>query len=72
MPQFSPAGIRDAAHQEWMSRRLGNLLEYSVAALGVLPSENSHPVFLVQDSNAGGHDCNGRPNTGAFAECGSR
>jgi hypothetical protein len=33
MPQFSPAGIRDAAHQEWMSRQLGNLLEYSVALL---------------------------------------
>ena len=27
-PQFSPAGIRDAGHQELMSPRLGDLLEY--------------------------------------------
>src|SRR5215469_11620911 len=72
MPRFSPAGIRDAAHQEWISQRPGNLLEYSGAALGALPSENSHPVFLVQDWNVGGHDCNGPPNIAAFGECESR
>jgi hypothetical protein len=49
MPQFSPAGIRDAAHQEWMSQQLGNLLEYSGVALAALPSVNSDPVFPVQD-----------------------
>jgi len=41
MLQFCPAGIRDAAHQEWMSQRLGNLLEYSGAALAALPLVNS-------------------------------
>jgi hypothetical protein len=30
MPRFSPAGIRDAAHQEWISQRFGNLLEYGL------------------------------------------
>ncbi len=71
-PQFSPAGIRNAIHQELMSRRLGNLLEYSVAALAVRPSVHSDPVFLVQGWNVGGRDCNGPPNIGAFAECVSR
>ena len=72
MPRFSPAGIRDAAQQEWISQRLGNLLEYSGAALPTRLSVNWDPVFLVQGWNAGGRDCNGRPNTGAFAECGFR
>jgi hypothetical protein len=65
--QFSPAGIRDVIHQELMSRRLGNLLEWRVAALAVRPSVNSDPV-LVQDWNVGGRDCNGPPNIGAFGE----
>ena len=72
MPRFSPAGIRDAAQQEWISQRLGNLLEYSVAALATRSSVNWDRAFRVQDWNAGGRDCNGRPNTGAFAEYGSR
>ena len=72
MRQFSPAGIRDVVHQEWMSQRLGNLLEYSGAALAALPSVNWDPVFPVQDWSVGGRDCNGPPNIGAFGECVSR
>ena len=72
MPRFSPAGIRDAAHQEWMSRRLDNLLEYSGAALATRLSVNWDLAFRAQDWNAGELDYNGPPNIGAFGECESR
>ena len=72
MPQFSPADIRDVAHQGSMSLLLGGVSECSAVELEDLPSVKSDPVFLVQDSNEGGRDCNVSPNNSASAECVSR
>ena len=72
MPQSSPADVRDAAHQGSMSLLLGGVSECSAVELEDLPSVKSDPVFLVQDSNEDGNDCNVPPNNATRAECVSR
>ena len=55
-----------------MSLLFGGVSECSAVELEDLPSVNSDPPFLVEDSNEGGRDCNVSPNISVSAECVSR